>query len=132
MRELKLTRMAKGLAFALETAASGAHHGIVRFLFRKGVDVNMNMRRFGSALHGAAASVDITISCGLLDHGANPKALGGDHVMVLEAAEHVGHVDMVRLLLEPGAEPEVRGTPDEALSPQRQQRYNPANATYQR
>ena len=70
----------------METAASGAHHGIVRFLLRKRVDVNMNVGRIGSALHGAAASGDFTISCELLDHGNNPKALGGDHGMGLEAA----------------------------------------------
>ena len=100
--------------FALETAASGAHHSVVRLLLRKGADINMNVGRFSSALHGAAASDDFAILCELLDHVATPKALGGGYVTVLEAAAHIGHVEMVRLLLELGAEAEVRGTSDQA------------------
>jgi len=61
-------------------------------------------------LHAACRQEDAGVVIKLLlDHGADPNALGGKYGTALQAAAVHGHLENVKLLLECGADPAIEG-----------------------
>jgi ankyrin repeat domain-containing protein 50 len=106
---------------ALQAAASKSHSRAIERLLSKGVDVNVSRGVYGSALQAAASqeyhmkyypytakefwnydTVDL-----LLKVGADVNAIGGRHGSALRAATLFGNTEVVRLLLENRADPNM-------------------------
>jgi ankyrin repeat protein len=86
------------------------HHEIAALLLEKGMNPNhMNWRRF-TLLHDMAFTGDIHKARLLLDHGADINAIDDEYQSTpLGYAAHWGKQEMVRLLLERGADPNKSG-----------------------
>lgn len=85
------------------------HTTIVRILVDKGINVNAQGGRYGSALQIAYRQSDETIVRLLFDKGADVNAQGGIHRNALQAACDQGNKTIVRLLLDKGANVNAQG-----------------------
>ena len=84
-------------------------HRSISSLIRRGADVNRPDPEGLVPLKAAATAGDLRAARLLLDADANIEYAGGlDDMSVLGAAVSGGHVDMVRLLLDRGADPRAR------------------------
>ncbi|KAI0259981.1 hypothetical protein BC834DRAFT_586713 [Gloeopeniophorella convolvens] len=96
---------------ALQAAASRGHAEVVQLLLNYGADPNVLGGRHGSALHAAIhrASPPLVIIRLLIFHGADINALDGERATPLQVASYLDRVDVVRLLLECGADVGAQG-----------------------
>jgi ankyrin repeat protein len=89
-------------------AAYYGHTNIVQMLLDRGVDINVQGRIYGGALQTAcdtySGRIDREVVQLLLDYGADPNAQCGRFGNALCAASHFGDVEVVRLLLQAGAD----------------------------
>ncbi|KAJ7176323.1 ankyrin repeat-containing domain protein [Mycena crocata] len=101
---------------ALQAAAFAGHLEIVKMLLAKKADVHLQGGKYGTAL---AASSTVDIAELLLKNGADPNE-GSEHGTLLQRAAHMGKLDVVKLILERGADVNARcgpyGTPLQAAS----------------
>ena len=88
------------------------HEATAAFLLDHGMDPNhMNWHRF-TLLHHMAADAEIAKARLLLDHGADIDAIDDEYRSTpLGVAARRGQREMVKLLLERGADPSVAGAP---------------------
>jgi hypothetical protein len=117
---------------ALQAASWGGHTEIVQLLLSGGADVNAHGGYFGNAIKAASYRGCADVVQLLLDGGANADAQGrncvsalhhaspanfvdmfddrvGYHGNALRAASHRGHTEVVRLLLDRGADVNAQG-----------------------
>lgn len=87
----------------LELASAGGHVELVKKIFDFGVDVNVPVGDYGSALHAAAYTDHIEVVEWLLQNGADVNLNYGQHGTPLQAAAFEGNLDIVRVLLDKGA-----------------------------
>ncbi|KAJ7618021.1 ankyrin repeat-containing domain protein [Roridomyces roridus] len=102
---------------AVWSGARGANSAVVDLLLASGADPNIQTQRHGAPLAPACRNGDIRCVQLLLAHGANINAQGGQYNNALTAAcqSKTNTVEMVRLLLEHGADPTL-GNPMNQLS----------------
>uniref|UniRef100_A0A8C7E3P3 Uncharacterized protein n=1 Tax=Naja naja TaxID=35670 RepID=A0A8C7E3P3_NAJNA len=98
----------------LIAAAYMGHGGIVALLLSHGAHVDHADTDGRTALSVAAMCIPVSQGCAkvvelLLDHGASPGQADRDNVTPLLVAACEGHVDVVELLLEAGAEVDQDG-----------------------
>lgn len=93
----------------LELASAGGHVELVKKIFSFGVDVNIQVGDYGSALHAAAYEDHIGVVRWLLQNGADVNLNYGQHGTPLQAAAFEGNLDIVRLLLDKGADVNAGG-----------------------
>ncbi|KAF8483148.1 ankyrin repeat-containing domain protein, partial [Gautieria morchelliformis] len=62
----------------------------------------------GSLLQEASSEGHTRLVRLLLEHGADPNAVGGQYTSALRAASLGGHLEIVRLLLERGADVNIQ------------------------
>lgn len=94
---------------ALQAAVSRQHIDVVRILLAAGADPNVSSKEYGStALDYAVANGNLEITRMLLIAGARTDAVrrsGPRHCTALQKASQHGHIDIVCLLLQNGADP---------------------------
>jgi ankyrin repeat protein len=88
----------------LELASSGGHLELVKLIFSLGVDINIKVGDFGSALHAAAYGDHIEIVRWLVKQGAKVNENHGKHGTPLQTAAFEGNPTIVAFLLEHGAD----------------------------
>jgi len=88
------------------------HYEMAAYLLRRGMDANhMNWHRF-TVLHHVSAEGDVAKAQLLLDHGAAIDALDEEYRSTpLGMAARWGRKEMIELLLERGADPNLAGDP---------------------
>lgn len=84
----------------LEMASAGGHVELVKMIFGFGVDVNIPVGDYGSALHAAAYKDHAEVARWLLENGADVNLNHGQHGTPLQAAAFEGNLDIVKLLLD--------------------------------
>ncbi len=89
--------------WAIFRAIEAGQHRIVKFLIRRGVDVNFGLPE--PPLSIAASENQLEIAKLLLDKGADPNGIDDNERTPLFYAFQRDHVDMMILLLEHGADP---------------------------
>ena len=92
----------------LQAAASNNQIDSVELLLEHGADINARSGKRGDALCAAASSHAIDIARLLISYGANVNAWDYDYCPAISAAAQ--NVDMVRLLLDNGADPNTSGS----------------------
>jgi ankyrin repeat protein len=98
---------------SLAYAVRAGHIDIVRKLLDLGVEVNPEVTRYGSPLMRACWIGSLEMSQLLISHGAKveegaPSSLYDSSYTNLTAAVYRGHTQIVKLLLELGADPNAR------------------------
>ncbi|KAJ7127859.1 ankyrin repeat-containing domain protein, partial [Mycena epipterygia] len=94
----------------LQVAATNGCTQIVRLLLgRKGVNVNAQSKKYGSALQVAAINGHLEIVSLLLKKGADVNSQSKKYGTALHTTCRNGHADIVRLLLENGVDIETQG-----------------------
>ncbi|KAI5847028.1 hypothetical protein DFP73DRAFT_592874 [Morchella snyderi] len=83
----------------LELASSGGHQELVKLIFNLGVDINIPVGDFGSALHAAAFGDHLEIVRWLVKQGAKVNLDHGKHGTPLQTAAFEGNLDIVKFLL---------------------------------
>ncbi|KAF9875475.1 hypothetical protein CkaCkLH20_06856 [Colletotrichum karsti] len=95
----------------LISAVKRGREDVVRLLIDRGADVN-GKGGHRTPLHHAVRKHDNKIAGLLIEHGARLDALAVDGVSVLQDAIYYGNGDIVRFLLERGANPNIEGDPE--------------------
>ncbi|PQE14243.1 multiple ankyrin repeats single kh domain protein [Rutstroemia sp. NJR-2017a BVV2] len=95
---------------ALQAAAAGGHHEVVKFLLEEGADVHapVGMEYGVTALQGAVMSRSLRMARLLIKKGADVAAPGSKRGSALEIAAQLGQLDMLKLLLR--EKPKITGT----------------------
>ena len=88
----------------LHSASFEGHLQVVRYLLRRGVNVNVRNSANDTPLLLASWQGHLDVVQCLLEHGADVNLLGSSHCAPLTLAAYYGHVNVVRLLLEHNAE----------------------------
>ncbi|KAJ7025863.1 hypothetical protein C8F04DRAFT_967142, partial [Mycena alexandri] len=78
--------------------------------FKKGPDINLASKGYGSAFGSTSYTGEMKIVCFLLEKGANVNLPGGEYGSPLGCAACGGYVAIVRLLLETGADIKTHGS----------------------
>ncbi|KAJ6546724.1 ankyrin repeat-containing domain protein [Mycena vulgaris] len=96
---------------ALIAAARGGQEPLVRLLMKNGADLYSEAKYYGTALHAASAKGHELVAMVqlLINMGADVNAEGPHSGTALQAAAHGGHESVVRLLIEMGANVNMRG-----------------------
>ena len=89
-------------------AAFNGHVDLLRVLIAKGADPNAKTRDGETALTYAALMGSTCAARDLLAHKADVNAHNNDGVTALMSAAYAGHKDVVSLLLEKGANPNLK------------------------
>ncbi|KAI9800743.1 MAG: hypothetical protein M1833_003159 [Piccolia ochrophora] len=94
---------------ALQAAAKSGHEGIVKFLIDAGTDANApaGIKGGRTALQAAARIGSCSIVQTLISHGANVNDIRNGSKPALISASWGGHLEVVRLLLRAGANPNL-------------------------
>ncbi|KAK8017828.1 hypothetical protein PG993_014154 [Apiospora rasikravindrae] len=104
--------------WALQTAAAQGHMDIVIDLLERGANVNAFTKNpnfaQGTALQGACEAGRLDIAELLFEHGADPNLGGGDEGPPIIAATKHNEEDILRLLVNKGAELNIRGGHDDS------------------
>ncbi|KAF7546869.1 hypothetical protein G7Z17_g8120 [Cylindrodendrum hubeiense] len=100
--------------YPLQAAAQNGHADIVELLLNHGAKVNAFSSHInsGTALQEACVVGDVDVARILLKRDANPDLGSGDFTNPLTAATSQGYSELVKLLLEAGANPNVSGGSD--------------------
>ncbi|KAH8797997.1 ankyrin repeat-containing domain protein [Flagelloscypha sp. PMI_526] len=99
----------EGRTFALEGTVNEDSLDVVKFLVRKGADVNIQGGQYGSALQAAVTVGDLDMVKFLVENGADVNNAGGYYGSALQAAAANGTLEMVKFLAENGAELNIDG-----------------------
>ena len=92
---------------ALHIAAHRSHYDVVRALVAAGADINAMDRQQYDVVTIAAVKDDVAMLELALSLGGNAKAITSPYQgTALIAAAHLGHAEVVRLLLQAGAPPD--------------------------
>ncbi|KAJ6093116.1 hypothetical protein N7486_008405 [Penicillium sp. IBT 16267x] len=102
-----------GNNYPIHAACKGHHTGIVKLLLERGADANSEMGAMGGTpLYIAANAGFMELTAVLVEGGANinkvVKTFGGGYTALMIACMK-NHLDMVELLLERGADPNIQG-----------------------
>ena len=90
----------------LHVAAEQGNMKVVRMLVEHGVDATARSCDGWTPLHAASScgSMDSEVARFLIEHGANVTARANDGRTPLHVATEVGNVDVIRILIEHGAD----------------------------
>ncbi|KAH7903380.1 hypothetical protein BJ138DRAFT_1194414, partial [Hygrophoropsis aurantiaca] len=80
-------------------------------LLDQGADPNIQVGRYGSALHIASSRGHVQVVEILLSKGADPNIQGGQYGSALYLASSQGYTQVVKLLLSKSADPNIQGEP---------------------
>ncbi|RYP59757.1 hypothetical protein DL770_010140 [Monosporascus sp. CRB-9-2] len=97
---------------ALQAAILSRSERYFNHLIQVGANMNASGGRYGSALGAAVRTSDKNIVIKLLDMGANPNV--SSHCSALQAAAEIGNEELVRILIDHGAE--LNSSPKECSS----------------
>jgi cytochrome c len=105
-----------GFATPLYYAVSRQHLDAAILLITRGADVNAGSKVSGPPLKAAVAKSRVELIALLLEHGADPNLIVGDHT-VLHEAVRIGCLDCVKALVAAGADVNAPGADTVARTP---------------